>query len=71
MPEFEKRGRQYLTFDDSGVLAAAKRDPNEFIAGLTAQVTLDEVQQAPELFPAISWPLIASANRGAFCSRAR
>jgi len=26
-------GRQYLTFDDPGVLAAAKRDPNGFIAG--------------------------------------
>jgi predicted AAA+ superfamily ATPase len=42
-----------LTFDDPGVLAAAKRDPNGFIAGLNTPVTLDEVQHVPELFPAI------------------
>ena len=44
-------GRQCLTFDDPGVLAAAKRDPNGFIAGLSNLVTLDEVQHVPELFP--------------------
>src|SRR6266566_5740494 len=47
------RGRQYLTFDDAGILAAARRDPNGFIAGLNTPVTLDEVQHVPELFPAI------------------
>jgi uncharacterized protein len=47
------QGRQYLTFDDPGVLAAAKRDPNGFISGLTTPVTLDEIQRAPELFPSI------------------
>ena len=31
--ELTKGGRRYLTFDDPGVLAAAKRDPNGFIAG--------------------------------------
>ena len=46
-------GRQYLTFDDPGLLAAAKRDPNGFIEGLTTPVTLDEIQRAPELFPSI------------------
>jgi predicted AAA+ superfamily ATPase len=34
--ELTGHGRQYLTFDDPGVLAAAKRDPNGFIAGLQA-----------------------------------
>ena len=45
--------RQYLTFDDSGVLAAAKSDPNGFIEGPTTPVTLGEIQRAPELFPSI------------------
>ena len=31
-----ERSRRYLTFDDPGVLAAAKRDPNGFAAGLPA-----------------------------------
>ena len=51
--ELMKPGREYLTFDDPGVLAAAKRDPNGFIAGLSTPVTLDEVQHVPELFPVI------------------
>ena len=45
--------RQYLSFDDPGILAAAKGNPSGFIAGLTVPVTLDEVQHVPELFPAI------------------
>jgi uncharacterized protein len=42
----EEKERQYLTFDDPGMLAAAKGDPNGFIVGLNTPVTLDEVQQA-------------------------
>jgi predicted AAA+ superfamily ATPase len=45
--------RQYLTFDDPGLLAAARRDPNGFVAGLGPAVTLDEVQHIPEIFPVI------------------
>ena len=45
--------RQYLTFDDPGILAAAKRDPNGFVAGLNSLVTLDEIQHVPELFSVI------------------
>jgi uncharacterized protein len=52
-PELAGAGRQYLTFDDPGVLSAARRDPNGFVAGLSSPVTLDEVQHVPELFPAI------------------
>lgn len=52
-PDLVNQNRQYLTFDDPGILAAAKRDPNGFVAGLNAQVTLDEVQHVPELFPVI------------------
>ena len=32
--ELGQANRQYLTFDDPGILAAATRDPNGFIAGL-------------------------------------
>jgi len=45
--------RQYLTFDDPGILAAARSDPNGFVAGLGSAVTLDEVQHIPEIFPVI------------------
>jgi predicted AAA+ superfamily ATPase len=51
--ELGDTSRQYLTFDDPGILAAARRDPNGFIAGLNAPVTLDEVQHVPEIFPVI------------------
>lgn len=59
-------GRQYLTFDDPGVLAAAKRDPMGFIAGLTAHVTLDEVQHVPELFQAIKVAVDQKREAGRF-----
>ena len=66
LPELKKQGRHYLTLDDPGVLAAAKRDPNGFIAGLTAPVTLDEVQHAPELFPAIKMAIDRKREPGRF-----
>ena len=40
--------RQNPTFDDLGILAAAKRDPNGIVAGLNNPVTMDEVQHIPE-----------------------
>ncbi|MGA8659010.1 MAG: AAA family ATPase [Chthoniobacterales bacterium] len=49
--EFE--GRHYLTFDDVGVVAAARGDPSGFVAGLASKVTLDEIQHLPELFQSI------------------
>ena len=64
--ELMKPGRQYLTFDDPGVLAAAKRDPNGFIAGLNTPVTLDEVQHVPELFPVIKAAIDRKREAGRF-----
>jgi predicted AAA+ superfamily ATPase len=64
--ELTKCGRLYLTFDDPGVLAAAKRDPNGFIAGLNTPVTLDEVQHVPELFPAIKVAVDRKREPGRF-----
>ncbi len=65
-PELVEQGRQYLTFDDPGVLAAAKQDPNGFIAGLNAPVTLDEVQHVPELFPAMKMAIDRKREAGRF-----
>jgi len=45
--------RRYITLDEAPTLAAAKADPSGFIAALEGPVTLDEIQHAPELFPAI------------------
>jgi uncharacterized protein len=58
--------RQYLTFDDPGILAAARRDPNGFVAGLTAPVTLDEVQHVPEIFPVIKAAIDRKRQSGRF-----
>lgn len=58
--------RQYLTFDDPGILAAAKHDPNGFIAGLNPPVTLDEVQHVPELFPVIKAAIDRNRKPGQF-----
>ena len=66
LPELQKQGRQYLTFDDPGLLAAAKQDPNGFIAGLTTPVTLDEVQHVPELFPALKMAIDRKREPGRF-----
>lgn len=60
------QGRHYLTFDDPGILAAAKRDPNGFIAGLETPVTLDEVQHVPELFPVIKAAIDRKRQPGRF-----
>lgn len=60
------KGRQYLTFDDAGLLAAAKADPQGFIAGLNTPVTLDEVQHVPELFRAIKMAVDRRREPGRF-----
>ena len=59
-------GRPYLTLDDPGVLAAAQRDPNGFVAGLPSPLTLDEVQHAPGLFPAIKVAVDRKREPGRF-----
>jgi predicted AAA+ superfamily ATPase len=49
----EKHPARYLTFDNATVLAAARRDPEGFLADIGSPAVLDEVQRAPELFLAI------------------
>ncbi|HEV2987093.1 MAG TPA: ATP-binding protein [Candidatus Angelobacter sp.] len=64
--EAVQKDRQYLTFDDPGVLAAAKRDPNGFIEALGSNTTLDEIQHVPELFPAIKMAVDRKREPGRF-----
>lgn len=64
--ELAAQKRQYLTFDDPGILAAAKRDPNGFVAGLNMPVTLDEVQHVPEIFPVIKAAIDRKRQPGQF-----
>jgi len=64
--ELAEQNRQYLTFDDPGILAAAKRDPNGFVAGLNMPVTLDEVQHVPEIFPVIKAAIDRKRQPGQF-----
>ena len=58
--------RTYLTFDEAGVLSAAKDDPAGFLAGLSGPVTLDEVQHVPELFPALKAVVDRTRTPGRF-----
>jgi predicted AAA+ superfamily ATPase len=64
--ELDEQNRQYLTFDDPGILAAAKGDPNGFVAGLNPLVTLDEIQHVPELFPVIKSAIDRKRQPGRF-----
>ena len=64
--EVAGQDRQYLTFDDPGILAAARRDPNGFVAGLSAPVTLDEIQHVPELFSVIKADIDRNRQPGRF-----
>ncbi len=43
----------YVTLDDATQLAAASSDAQGFLAGLGDRAVIDEVQKAPDLFPAI------------------
>src|SRR5271165_5007739 len=65
-PEVRGEDRQYLTFDDPGILAAAKRDPNGFVAGLNSPVTLDEIPHVPELFSVIKATIDRNCEPGRF-----
>ena len=64
--ELAEQKRQYLTFDDPGILAAARRDPNGFVTGLSPAVTLDEVQHIPEIFPVIKAAIDRQRQPGRF-----
>jgi len=58
--------RRYVTLDDANTLAAARADPGGFIGRLDSPVVLDEVQRAPELFPAIKLAVDRNRQPGRF-----
>ncbi|HGY89663.1 MAG TPA: ATP-binding protein, partial [Planctomycetes bacterium] len=62
----ESDERRYMTFDDMGVLAAARIDPMGFVDALPGQVILDEIQRAPSLFPAIKMAIDRDRRPGRF-----
>ncbi|MGH9854196.1 MAG: ATP-binding protein [Blastocatellia bacterium] len=57
---------RYLTFDDAAVLAAARHDPAGFVAGLEGPVIIDEVQHAPDIFPALKLAVDRDRQPGRF-----
>jgi predicted AAA+ superfamily ATPase len=57
--------RTYLTLDDETVLHGAREDPSGFVRGLD-QVTIDEVQRAPALLPAIKQSVDRERRPGRF-----
>jgi hypothetical protein len=57
---------RYITFDDVTVLAAARHDPAGFLAELDGPVIIDEVQLAPDLFPALKMTVDRNRRPGRF-----
>lgn len=62
----ERRPAAYITLDDAGFLSAARSDAAGFLAGFTGPVVIDEVQHAPELFPAIKMLVDRERTPGRF-----
>jgi predicted AAA+ superfamily ATPase len=59
-------GAAYFTLDDAATLALAGGDPSGFIRNLAGPVVLDEIQKAPELFPAIKVAVDKKRQPGRF-----
>jgi hypothetical protein len=62
----EERNGQYLTLDDPAVAGLAKSDPVAFIDGAGDFLVIDEIQHAPELFPAIKMSVDRDPRPGRF-----
>lgn len=62
----EIHGHVYFSFDDEGMLSAAREDPVGFVAGLPERVILDEVQRIPELFTSIKLVVDRDRTPGRF-----
>jgi predicted AAA+ superfamily ATPase len=56
----------YLTLDDAAVQAAARADPEGFVAALGRATVIDEVQRVPELLLAVKSRLDRDNARGQF-----
>lgn len=62
----EQTGAHYFTLDDAATLALAAGDPAGFIHNLKGPVVLDEIQRAPDLFPAIKVAVDKNRTPGRF-----
>ncbi|MBI4517177.1 MAG: ATP-binding protein [Deltaproteobacteria bacterium] len=62
----EETGAQYFTFDDAATLALAAGDPAGFIRNVSGPVVVDEIQKAPDLFPAIKLAVDKNRRPGRF-----
>jgi predicted AAA+ superfamily ATPase len=58
--------RPYLTLDDQNYLNLAMEDPQGFVDQLPEQITIDEIQRAPELTLAIKRNVDANRQPGRF-----
>lgn len=61
LEELREKGRTYVTLDDMNLRALARNDPALFLQHFPMPVLIDEVQYAPEIFPAIK--LAVDRNR--------
>ena len=59
-------GARYLSLDDAATFAAARSDPQGFIAGIDTPIVLDEVQRAPGLALAIKAAVDTDRRPGKF-----
>ena len=57
---------EYRTLDDAASLAAARNDPDGFVAALPERAIVDEVQRAPDLFRAIKASVDRKRKPGRF-----
>lgn len=58
--------RQYLNLDDADLLAAARKDPKGFISQWPGDITLDEIQRAPDLLLTIKRTVDENRRPGRF-----
>ena len=58
--------RPFFSLDHAPYLSAARGDPAGFVAALPREVTIDEIQRAPELLPAIKLSVDLDRRPGRF-----
>lgn len=59
-------GARFFTLDDAATLSLASADPTGFIRNVSGPVVIDEVQKAPDLFPAIKLAVDSDRRHGLF-----
>jgi predicted AAA+ superfamily ATPase len=62
----EKAGTRFFSLDDAATLASASGDPAGFVRNLSGPVVIDEIQKAPDLFPAIKLAVDKDRQPGRF-----